>query len=68
MPFLESLPSEAKIISNNYNLVVDAIFGFSFKGEIRPPFGDVIEKMKNVKIPICSIDIPSGFIRSLLNY
>ncbi len=60
MPFLESLPSETKIINYNYNIIIDAIFGFSFKGEIRAPFGDVLDKIKSVKIPICSIDIPSG--------
>ena len=62
MPFLDSLPSDAKFINNNYNLIVDAIFGFSFKGDIRAPFGEVLEKIKNVKIPVCSIDIPSGFV------
>jgi len=41
-------------------LVVDAIFGFSFKGNARPPFGDVLSALKEVKIPICSIDVPSG--------
>lgn len=32
-----------------------------FKGEIRPPFKDIIERLKNVKLPICSIDVPSGW-------
>lgn len=61
IPFLVCLPNENKLIDKNYNLVVDAIFGFSFKGEIRPPFGDIIESLKQIKIPICSIDIPSGW-------
>ena len=60
IPFVTSLPHASESISNSYNLVVDALFGFSFKGEIRPPFDDVLEKLKGVTIPICSIDIPSG--------
>lgn len=60
IPFLVCLP-ESRLIDMNYNLVVDAIFGFSFSGEIRPPFKDILERLKNVKLPICSIDIPSGW-------
>lgn len=29
-------------------------------GELRAPFDEVIDKLNHVKIPICSIDIPSG--------
>ncbi len=31
------------------------------KGDIRPPFDQVIDTLKQVKIPIASIDIPSGW-------
>jgi NAD(P)H-hydrate epimerase len=62
IPFLVCLPNETKLIDKNYSLVVDAIFGFSFAGEIRPPFADILENLKRVKIPICSIDIPSGWL------
>lgn len=61
IPFLACLPIESKLLDTNYNLVVDAIFGFSFSGEIRAPFDDVIDKLKQIKIPICSIDVPSGW-------
>ena len=30
-------------------------------GQVRAPFGDILEKLKNIKLPICSIDIPSGW-------
>ncbi|KAI9336027.1 YjeF N-terminal domain-like protein [Zopfochytrium polystomum] len=43
------------------DLVLDAIFGFSFSGEIRPPFDDIIKCLKECKVPICSVDIPSGW-------
>jgi NAD(P)H-hydrate epimerase len=47
-------------ISQRYSLIVDAVFGFSFAGAIRPPFDNVIANMANATIPIISIDIPSG--------
>ena len=59
IPFINDLPAATQIDAE-YKLVVDAIFGFSFKGNARLPFGDVLSVLKEVKIPICSIDIPSG--------
>jgi NAD(P)H-hydrate epimerase len=35
IPFIDSLPVE---LNKDFDLVVDAIFGFSFKGDIREPF------------------------------
>ena len=58
---------EIKIISNeivnysNYSFFIDAIFGFSFKGEIRQPFKNIIDELNNFQDKIISIDIPSGF-------
>ena len=48
-------------IFKNYDVIVDALFGFSFKGEIRQPFKTIIESMKKYENKIISIDIPSGF-------
>lgn len=59
IPFLLYLP-ESQLITEAFNFVVDALFGFSFKGPVRGDFADVLEKLKKVEIPICSIDIPSG--------
>lgn len=58
--FLDEMPSSVHIDST-YEFVVDAIFGFSFKGNARPPFGDALSILEQVKIPICSVDIPSGW-------
>ncbi|EDO46631.1 predicted protein [Nematostella vectensis] len=58
--FLTDLPS-AQEMNFKYRLVVDAIFGFSFKGEVRAPFDDVLKTLKNVKIPLCAVDVPSGW-------
>ncbi|XP_043271597.1 NAD(P)H-hydrate epimerase isoform X2 [Venturia canescens] len=47
--------------ANEYMLVVDALFGFSFKPPIRNEFIPIIDFLKKTNIPICSIDIPSGW-------
>lgn len=54
------LSSQAKVIDEAYNLVIDAIFGFSFKGAVREPFGSIVDVLKKTTVPIASIDIPSG--------
>jgi len=41
--------------------VVDAIFGFSFEGEVREPFGSIIEAMEKTKVPVTSVDAPSSW-------
>ncbi|KAM7187159.1 YjeF N-terminal domain containing protein [Naviculisporaceae sp. PSN 640] len=41
--------------------VVDAIFGFSFSGEVREPFPAVIQAMAETKIPVTSVDAPSSW-------
>jgi len=42
-------------------MIVDAIFGFSFKPPIRKPYDIIIESFINLNVPIFSIDIPSGW-------
>ena len=42
-------------------MVIDAIFGFSFSGPIRAPFDEVLPLLIQSKLPIISIDIPSGW-------
>ncbi|MED6286869.1 hypothetical protein CHARACLAT_010459 [Characodon lateralis] len=60
IPFLTEMP-EAKVVDEAYNLVIDAIFGFSFKGAVREPFGSILDVLKKTTVPIASIDIPSGW-------
>lgn len=46
----------------NADIVLDCIFGFSFKGPARDPFKTVLDRFKsNTTIPIVSVDIPSGW-------
>ncbi|XP_057974148.1 pyridoxine/pyridoxamine 5'-phosphate oxidase 1, chloroplastic [Malania oleifera] len=69
VPFLsvEDLPSD---LSNDFDIIIDAMFGFSFHGAPRPPFDDLIHRLVLLhkcgqapkKLPnIVSVDIPSGW-------
>ncbi|XP_078447819.1 pyridoxin (pyrodoxamine) 5'-phosphate oxidase [Wolffia australiana] len=69
VPFIsvEELPQD---LSSAFDLVVDAMFGFSFQGKPRPPFDDIISKLVSLnslkstskKSPaIVSVDVPSGW-------
>lgn len=53
-------PPQASVIDELYELVVDAIFGFSFKGDVREPFRSILSVLSGLTVPIASIDIPSG--------
>ncbi|XP_051159963.1 NAD(P)H-hydrate epimerase [Leptopilina boulardi] len=46
---------------NEYRIIVDALFGFSFKPPVREEFIRIIDILKNSTVPVCSIDIPSGW-------
>ncbi|XP_062487836.1 NAD(P)H-hydrate epimerase [Pezoporus occidentalis] len=61
IPFLPEFPAEPALIDELYGLVVDAIFGFSFKGAVREPFGSILGTLRHITVPIASIDIPSGW-------
>ncbi|XP_060554279.1 NAD(P)H-hydrate epimerase-like [Ruditapes philippinarum] len=61
IPLLSFFPSEPNLITDSYNFVVDALFGLGFKAPIKPEMESVIETLKKIEIPICSIDIPSGW-------
>jgi len=57
--FIDELPS-ADTIDSAFDVVVDALFGFSFKGAPRPPFDTVLATLSQVTKPLVSVDIPSG--------
>lgn len=67
IPVLDHLPEDllTKGEAATYDAVVDAIFGFSFKGEPREPFASILKKMKEAQeslgIATVSVDIPSGW-------
>ena len=41
-------------------LVLDAVFGIGFKGEVRAPFDAIFGAMNRSSKPILSVDVPSG--------
>ena len=47
----------------NFDLIVDALFGFSFRGPIRKPYDSIISTLCNLKSNplLFSVDIPSGW-------
>ena len=55
------LPSMPADLDADFDLVVDALFGFSFRPPIRQPFDAVLRQLASTKVPIASIDIPSGW-------
>jgi len=44
----------------NYDLIIDALFGFSLKGDPRPPADKIIEQINCSQTPVLSVDVPSG--------
>ncbi|XP_068641590.1 pyridoxine/pyridoxamine 5'-phosphate oxidase 1, chloroplastic isoform X2 [Aristolochia californica] len=69
VPFLsvDDLPVD---LANDFDILIDAMFGFSFHGQPRPPFDDLIQKMVSLHnyggvhqkaAVIVSVDIPSGW-------
>lgn len=43
------------------DLIVDAIFGFSFGGPLREPFPAIIRQMEETSVPVLSVDAPSSW-------
>lgn len=68
IPVLDNQYVEKETIENctilqEYTIIIDALFGFSFKPPVREPFVRIIDMLKKTSTttPICSIDIPSGW-------
>ena len=59
IPFLNAMPT-AQEIDSTYSVIMDAIFGFSFKGDVRAPFDGVLGTLQCCTTPVCSVDVPSG--------
>ncbi|KAJ1750856.1 hypothetical protein LPJ78_003143 [Coemansia sp. RSA 989] len=57
IPLVQDL--DAAILKSD--LIVDAIFGFSFKGSPRAPFDKALDSLRMSDKPIVSVDIPSGW-------
>uniref|UniRef100_A0A8C7MIV2 NADH dehydrogenase [ubiquinone] 1 alpha subcomplex subunit 13 n=1 Tax=Oncorhynchus kisutch TaxID=8019 RepID=A0A8C7MIV2_ONCKI len=62
IPFLSFLPAEVQLINDAYNLVVDAILGPETEpSDISEPYSSILLTLRHIRIPIASVDIPSGW-------
>ncbi|TVY45622.1 NAD(P)H-hydrate epimerase, partial [Lachnellula subtilissima] len=57
VPFTEDFPKAIKETDH----IIDAIFGFSFSGEVREPFPAVITALQETHLPVTSVDAPSSW-------
>ncbi|KAI1478242.1 YjeF N-terminal domain-like protein [Daldinia eschscholtzii] len=57
VPFVDDFPTAIKSTDH----IVDAVFGFSFSGEVREPFPAVIRALEDTKLPVTSVDAPSSW-------
>ncbi|TGZ65705.1 hypothetical protein CRM22_005746 [Opisthorchis felineus] len=64
--FQAPTPEMASQWGSSYNLIVDALFGFGFKPPVSAEFKTLLDYMCQAKIPVVSIDVPSGFHYSKL--
>ena len=50
---------------HSFDCAVDAVFGFSFEGKIRPPFDSILAQVaaasRDNDLPVLSVDVPSGW-------
>lgn len=44
----------------SFDLIIDGLFGTGFKGVVKEPYASLIQQANDSRIPILSIDIPSG--------
>lgn len=54
IPILEAMPP-ADAVVRDFDLIVDAVFGFSYSGALRPPFESVIHVMASVSDSVASV-------------
>ncbi|CAK9033674.1 unnamed protein product [Durusdinium trenchii] len=56
IPVLSELPD-----LQGFEVALDAVFGFSFKGTPRPPFAEMLKAIQISSLKVMSVDIPSGW-------
>lgn len=59
IPFIQTLPDVLTV--TKYRVIVDGLFGFSFKPPVRESFKEVMNLLTETDVPVVSIDIPSGW-------
>ncbi|KAI0354886.1 YjeF N-terminal domain-like protein [Trametes cingulata] len=63
IPTLENTPDNSSLKSAlaSSDVILDAIFGFSFMPPVRAPFDTALPLIAESKLPIVSVDVPSGW-------
>lgn len=62
IPFQKKDEVSETSLNKDYDVILDGIFGFSFKGDsIRSPFDRIMDSIRKCDVPIVSIDVPSGW-------
>jgi len=59
---IDVLPDESRLSAHlaDADWIVDALFGSGLKGDVKPPFDAIIERINTVNKRVYSVDIPSG--------
>jgi len=60
LTFLEAAPTAAEV-DQRYDVVLDALFGFSFKPPVRESFVSMVNALAICNTPVASVDVPSGW-------
>ena len=56
----DKIHTQVRDLCGGCSLIIDAMFGTGFKGELSSPFVALISCINAVGVPILSVDIPSG--------
>ncbi len=49
-------------VQQRYDIIVDAVFGYSFNGDIRAPFDALLRQLRDLRVErVCAVDVPSGW-------
>jgi len=46
---------------SQFDLIIDALFGFSFRGPVRDPYVMMMKRLAESSTPVLSVDVPSGW-------
>lgn len=60
IPFVSSAEEFTSELRST-NLIIDALFGFSFKPPVREPFDKVLSAIISSKVPVLAVDTPSSW-------
>ncbi|KAL2868191.1 NADHX epimerase [Aspergillus lucknowensis] len=60
VPFIPSA-AEFTTALQKTDLIIDAIFGFSFGGPLRDPFPEIISQIEKASVPVLAVDAPSSW-------